>query len=225
VPFAQIVRPLDEEKFIRIPFHEPDAVPTLFGHSLSDLGLDVATGPVVDFRLRDHWLTNPIGDFVPLLYAHHFSKNEFQWPREHRKPNALVFNSTTSKWLMPRGWYALTKRFSSKEERRRVVAYVVDPDRLPGSLYGFENHLNVIHSQKQGLGEALARGIALFLNSTLVDKHFRTFSGHTQVNATDLRAMRFPDMETLLHFGDWAKRMNAVTQDQIDQFVESHNGS
>jgi hypothetical protein len=125
---------------------------------------------------------------------------------------------------MPRGWYTLTKRFSSKEERRRVVAYVVDPERLPGSLYGFENHLNVIHSRKQGLGETLARGIALFLNSTVIDAHFRTFSGHTQVNATDLRAMRFPSMEKLLCFGEWAKEMNALTQEQIDQFIESQNG-
>ena len=32
----------------------------------------------------------------------------------------------------------------------------------------------------------------MWLNSSLVDEFFRTFSGHTHVNATDLRTMRFP---------------------------------
>ncbi len=44
---------------------------------------------------------------------------------------------------MPRGTYVLVKRFSSKEEARRVVATVCDPEAVPGDKVGFENHLNV----------------------------------------------------------------------------------
>ena len=223
LPFDQIVKPSDPERFIYIPSSSTSAGSKLFKHKLSELGLDVATGPVVDFRLRDHWLAAPTKKSVPLIYSHHF-RGGFGWPRDHRKPNALALNDQTRKWLMPRGWYAVTKRFSSKEEKRRIVAYVVDPGDLPGELYGFENHLNVIHKSKKGLTEELARGITVFLNSTIVDQHFRSFSGHTQVNATDLRSMRFPAIADLIRFGEWAKAQDSLCHKAIDEFIEAQDG-
>lgn len=221
LPFEEIVKPSDPEQFIHIPTEIREAPSHLFNYTLAELGLGVATGPVVDFRLRDHCLSQPANGAVPLLYAHHFRRGAFEWPKDHRKPNAIAVNDVTLKWLMPRGWYALTKRFSSKEERRRIVSFVVDPDKLPFDQYGFENHLNVVHSGKRGLTEDLARGIALFLNSTVVDMHFRTFSGHTQVNATDLRSMRFPSRTVLEHFGRWSKANPSADQEQIDRIVEN----
>jgi hypothetical protein len=99
----------------------------------------------------------------------------------------------------------VVRRFSSKEEKRRIVATVVRPESFPGATrLGFENHLNVFHVNRQGLPEALARGLAVFLNSSAVDAEFRRFSGHTQVNATDLRRMKYPDREALLELGRWA---------------------
>lgn len=47
----------------------------------------------------------------------------------------------------------------------------------------------------------LARGLAAFLNGTLVDAYFRQFNGHTQVNATDLRSMSYPTLEQLRRLG------------------------
>lgn len=223
LPFGEIVKPSDPERFIHIPVSAKTVGSKLFRYSLAELGLDVATGPVVDFRLKDHWLATPNAESVPLIYAHHF-RSHFQWPREHRKPNALSLNDETRKWLMPSGWYAVTKRFSSKEEKRRIVAYVVDPRKLPGQLYGFENHLNVVHRAKKGLTEEVARGIAVFLNSTIVDQHFRTFSGHTQVNATDLRSMKFPSIAKLVRFGEWAKSEDLLSQEAIDEFIEAQDG-
>jgi tRNA1(Val) A37 N6-methylase TrmN6 len=222
MPFEQIVKPNDSEQFIHIPTYEING--GIGCVTLAELGLGVATGPVVDFRLRKHSLAVPQPGSVPLLYAHHFSGGELQWPREHKKPNALLLNEDTKKWLMPSGWYTVTKRFSAKEERRRIVAYVVDPGKLPYDLYGFENHINVIHANKAGIDEDLARGLALFLNSTPVDQYFRNFSGHTQVNATDLRSMRFPRRGTLMQFGKWAAMRRAIAQSEIDAFIEKFDG-
>lgn len=224
VPFAEIVKPIDEQRFIHIPTSGANVSHKLFSHTLHELGLDVATGPVVDFRLKEHCSPALTSKSVPLLYAHHFTGGDLHWPREHKKPNAIAVNEKTSKWLMPAGWYAVTKRFSAKEERRRVVAYVVDAGKLPFEFYGFENHLNVIHAGKQGLRPELARGLALFLNSTLVDEHFRTFSGHTQVNATDLRSMYFPSKSLLTQFGKWAEKQGKLSQAQIDRFIETCHG-
>ena len=61
------------------------------------------------------------------------------------------------KWLYPSGHYVVVRRLSSKEEKRRVVAYHVQPEDFPGQPYlGFENHLNVFHRRKQGLSPELA---------------------------------------------------------------------
>src|SRR5207247_2066266 len=94
--------------------------------------------------------------------------------------------------------YVLTKRFSAKEEKRRIVAAVHDAKRVPGPNVGFENHLNYFHKNGKGLDITLAKGLAAFLNWTLVDSYFRQFNGHTQVNATDLRSLKYPTLNQLL---------------------------
>lgn len=223
VSFAEIVKPGDPERFIHIPTEPVVGFGLLFSHTLEDLELEVSTGPVVDFRLKDHWLSEPKGRCVPLLYTHHFRSGQFIWPMEHKKPNALRLNEDTRKWLMPRGCYVLTKRFSAKEERRRLVAYVIESSQLEYEHFGFENHLNVFHRHKQGLPADLAHGLALFLNSTVVDRYFRNFSGHTQVNATDLRTMRYPSREMLIRFGKWARAQHSLSQNEIDRYIENEN--
>jgi adenine-specific DNA-methyltransferase len=103
--------------------------------------------------------------------------------------------------MVDAGYYVLTKRFSSKEERRRVVAAIYDPRRIASPLVGFENHLNYFHAGGRGLSEPMAKGLAFYLNSSLFDRHFRLFSGHTQVNATDLKKMTYPSCEQLMRLG------------------------
>jgi hypothetical protein len=84
---------------------------------------------------------------------------------------------------------------------------------------GFENHLNLFHENKRGLPEELAHGLAAYLNSTFVDENFRRFSGHTQVNATDLKLMRYPSRDVLIEFGNWAMQHKELTQTMIDDKI------
>jgi adenine-specific DNA-methyltransferase len=55
----------------------------------------------------------------------------------------------------------------------------------------------------------------------VVDQYFRRFSGHTQVNATDLRALAYPDRKTLQAMGAELKALD-LTQDEIDELVGKH---
>lgn len=217
---SEIVQPGDSERFIRIPTEEGHAdVPTCCTHSLKETGLEVRTGPVVGFRVKEFWQHEPQEDSVPLLYPHHFVSGELVWPKQHKKkPNALTLSPKVSKDLMPRGHYVLVKRFSTKEEKRRIVAYHVDDCALDSPYIGFENYWNVFHVGKKGLDEQTARGLAIFLNSTVLDTHFRSFSGHTQVNATDLRSIKYPSREALKSLGNKA-RSAILDQDAIDQLI------
>src|SRR5579883_3060847 len=91
------------------------------------------------------------------------------------------------------------------------------PD-FPGTSIAFENHLNYFHCNGKGLEPALARGLAAYLNSTLVDAFFRLFNGHTQVNATDLRNIKYPTLSQLRSLGE---RIGAQFpgQSELDEFV------
>lgn len=220
-PFDRILFPDDIERFIHVPTSpEQSAIEqsSAIRCTLADLGLKVSTGPVVDFRLRAYLRDMPGPDAVPLLYPGHFSSSGTTWPiKGLKKPNAIERNADTEKWLYPNGFYCVVRRFSSKEEKRRIVASVVEPGAFGEvPLLGFENHLNLFHEKKGGLPERLARGLAVFLNTTAVDEHFRRFNGHTQVNATDLKLMKYPSRDALIQLGEWAMRQGMLTQDQID---------
>jgi adenine-specific DNA-methyltransferase len=224
-PFDQIVLPDDPERFIHVltsPERGALAQSIAVRYSLDDLGIAVSTGPVVDFRVQQHLRAMPEPGTAPLLYPAHFSGVTPAWPVAGKKPNAIQRNADTDKWLYPAGFYCVVRRFSSKEERRRVVASVVDPALFgEARMLGFENHLNVFHDDKRGLPEALARGLAVYLNTTAVDEQFRRFNGHTQVNATDLRTIKYPSREMLVELGNWARRQVHLTQALIDDKLES----
>lgn len=225
-PFCEIVHPRDAEKFIHIPSAASHATAkvTMNGlrTSLASLGVTVSTGRVVDFRLKDALRKQPERDTVPLVYPCHFNGGTVHWPKlEARKPNAILDNNETRPWLVPSGVYLLTKRFTSKEERRRLVACLYDPDMVNAKWVGFENHLNYFHVNGHGLERSLAVGLYAFLNSTVVDQYFRRFSGHTQVNATDLRTLAYPDRDTLEAMGREMSSLD-LSQDEIDQLVTKH---
>jgi len=99
------------------------------------------------------------------------------------------------------------------------VAYHLTYEALNAAHIGFENHWNVFHIGKHGMDKDIAKGLATFLNSTVLDEHFRVFSGHTQVNATDLRNMRYPSREQLRKLGQRAKDQ-PNDQASIDQLLE-----
>jgi adenine-specific DNA-methyltransferase len=187
--------------------------------TLVELGLTVSTGRVVDFRARRFLRTSPGPGTVPLVYPETFCRARIVWPRSpSRKPQAIARRSETECLLVDAGHYVLVKRFSAKEEPRRIVAAVYDPAVAAGERVGFENHLNYFHRAGVGLPPSVASGLAAFLNSTLVDAYFRQESGHTQVNASDLRRLRYPSIGQLEGLG---RRMDDVAQEQceIDRLV------
>lgn len=219
VPYNDVVFPDDSNRFIRLATNAEDtAIADLVLSqpcSLVDLGIQVSTGRVVDFRSRHALSDSEVPDAVPLIYPGNLRDGSVLWPRTIRKPQWFQPSGDKDQgMLLPEGWYSIVKRFSAKEERRRIVASVWSPVEHPGEV-AFENHLNVFHTKGHGMDEDIAKGLAVWLNSSVIDKFFRTFSGHTQVNATDLRTLRFPTLETLRDLG----QSTAVSQSDVDSLV------
>ncbi|MEU6056776.1 Eco57I restriction-modification methylase domain-containing protein [Streptomyces sp. NPDC047097] len=227
VHYEEMVYPDDSEYFIHISTDEEDtqlaAMHEQLSSTLTEVGCQISTGRVVDFRSKDHLRPDPVEGSVPLIYPLHMRNGGIVWPAERaKKNNAIMLNSETEKMTFPSGFYVVVKRLSSKEERRRVVASVYDPDETSHDRIGFENHVNVFHSGGEGVARGVARGLCLWLNSTLVDRLIRRFSGHTQVNATDLRNLRYPSKYQLDAMGrDWPQGA-LPEQDKVDDLVERH---
>lgn len=231
VPYDEIIQPGDQDQYLRIPTDDGDtavaetmkALPATIG----DLEVKVSTGRVVDFRARKYLRQRPSSDTVPLIYPGHLRNHTVVWPATNgsRKPNAIQRASGTHKLFLPNETYVLVKRFSSKEERRRVAAAVMTPVDIPGEEVGIENHLNVYHNEGRGLHQGLARGLAAYLNSNFVDRYVRQFNGHTQINATDLRHLRYPSREQLCALGDLLQKGWPQSQEELDQVVAPFLGA
>ena len=222
--FSELVRPSNAERFIHIPVTGDTTeigLPAFAQCSLADLGIGVSTGPVVDFRMKEHLRKEREAGAAPLLYPAHFVDYGTSWPKpDFKKHNAIAVNADTQRWLFPSGHYAVVRRFSAKEEKRRVRANVLTPSDTEGAeLIGLENHLNVFHSKKNSLSPDLAYGLVAYLNSTAVDTYFRCFNGHTQVNATDLKQLSYPDLATLEELGRWFRACSTCSQEIIDKKV------
>ena len=213
VPMDEVVRPGDPHAFIRLAISDDDADLTVrvqaLPCTLADLGIQVSTGRVVDFRAKNQLRKDRGEGTAPLIYPAHMKDGVVVWPiAGFRKHNAIAVDDYTRPQLVPAGRYVLTKRFSAKEERRRIVASVYEAPEPAG----LENHLNYFHKDGAGLPAEIALGLAAYLNSTAVDDYFRLFSGHTQVNATDLRNLHYPTQGQLEKLG----RLAPAGQDAID---------
>jgi len=222
VPFEAIVSANDVQKFIHIAANDRDQriinKLSCFNASLDKLKVQVSTGPVVGFRLKDDLRKNIETGSVPLIYPIHLN-GTVQWPKDTKKPNAITLTPQSKKWLWANnGNFIIVKRFSSKEEKRRIIATFYDGG-LPFEKIGFDNKLNIFHSNKEGIDREVALGLFVYLNSTLLDKYYRLFGGHTQINATDLKTIRYPSIESLKRLGRNLENIE-LSQTKIDEILE-----
>lgn len=226
----EVVFPGDKEQFVHLVVDDRGARALRWvarmPSALADLGVAVSTGPVVAFRTQEALRAEPTADSVPLLYPAHLSKGTISWPLPNgRKPNAIQLTPSTKRLLVPAETYVLIRRFSSKEEPRRLVAGLCEGWQLGSDWLGIENHLNFLHADGSGLPPELARGLTIYLSTTTVDTYFRLFSGHTQVNAGDLRSLRYPDRCALLLMGKEWPEGGEVSVEVADRIVEDVLGA
>ena len=171
-------------------------------NTLHSLGLDISTGPVVPFRAKQLLAQAPEPSTVPLLWMHHVHPMRVEWPSiSIDKPQWIKDTTRARKLLVADETYVLLRRFSTKEENRRLVAAPLIQNCLNTQMLGLENHLNYIRGVSSALDENLAYGLAALLNSVFLDRYFRLSNGNTQVSATELRIMPLPAEKQIRSIG------------------------
>ncbi len=208
VSASSIIDDRNEEAFIRIPSSRADVsileIIDGWPSTLRDLGLEISTGPVVPFRATRHLLHkfSEDGSSAPLIWMHNMQGMRLDWPGDNgKKPVAVQISVGSRPLLVPNKNYVLLRRFSSKEQKRRLHAAVLFESDLPTELVGLENHVNYIHRPGGTVSVNEACGLAAILNTGIVDKYFRSINGNTQVNATEIRSMPFPGMQEVERIG------------------------
>ena len=140
------------------------------------------------------------------------------WPVATRKAQYLRDCEDSAHIVLPSKNYVLIRRFSPKEQKRRLMVAPVLSDDLAFERIGLENHLNYVHKPKGELSTDEVFGLSALLSSRIVDAWFRSTNGNTQVSATELRAMPLPPVEAIRAIGREAQRVH--TLEEIDEVVE-----
>ncbi len=218
----------------RLPINDEEngVLDTVDGWSgnLHKYGWEISTGPVVPFRARSLILEDrgDSEDAMPLLWMQHVHPMEVKWPlygnnNDKEKQQHIMDNPISRKrrLLVKNTNLVLLRRFSAKEEVRRLIAAPLLENQLPHRIIGIENHLNYIYRLQGKLTKEEAIGLASLLNSSLLDRYFRISNGNTQVSATELRAMPLPPLKTLSELGSRIKeRCGVPTLEEIDALVK-----
>ena len=90
---------------------------------------------------------------------------------------------------------------------------------MPHRRLALENHINYVYHANRELTQDDIFGIAALFNSAFFDRLFRTISGNTQVNATEIRVVKFPDLERLAAIGKRARRCRALSPETVEHIV------
>lgn len=166
--------------------------------TLPSLGLKMKTGLTVDFRNRDNLRHLPEDKAVPLFYSQHIQNGEIVFP-VGRVSEYILTNRTGL--LQRNSNYLFVKRFTAKEEKRRLQCGVYLSRMFP--QYGqisTQNKINFIAGSYE-LSECVVYGLYVILNSTAYDRYYRILNGSTQVNSTEVNSMPMPPIETIEEMG------------------------
>ena len=223
VPLTAALDLKTNDKVLRLPQCTEDeqvlALVDSWPNRLVDLEMNISTGPVVAFRAADHIeeREQDSSSHVPLLWMNHVQEMQVTWPLNGRKPE-YISRLGAAKLLVPNGNYVLLRRFSSKEQPKRLTAAPYIASDMANSALGIENHLNYVHRPNGALSENEVWGLAALYNSHLLDTYFRCVNGNTQVSATELRAMPLPRHDVIVTLG---KRVKQATNpsENLDQMV------
>jgi adenine-specific DNA-methyltransferase len=225
LPSSKILDDSSGDMVLRIPATSDEAaimdVVESWPDRFAELGLRISTGPVVLFRVEAYLLAKPNGkETAPLIGPHNVKPFETIWPLEKRgKPMAFRVCPESVKHLVPTRNYVLLRRFSAKEERRRLTASWFLHAENAGAYVALENHLNYVYHAARELTVDEVYGLTALFNSALLDGYFRIISGNTQVNATEIRAIKCPSLELVGEIGRRLKTLDDYQPAKIEGMV------
>ena len=193
---------------------------SVFHNTLPSLDMKMKTGLTVDFREREHLMDEPANDNVPMFFAQHLKDGRITFPiGKHGE----YIDTRKSGLLQDNINYLFVKRFTSKEESRRLQSSIYLQDDFPTyKQISTQNKLNFITRNKKSLTKQMVYGLYCLFNSTLYDKYYRILNGSTQVNSTEVNTMPMPTLDGIVYLGQRLMVSNDLTEKTCDGILEEY---
>lgn len=233
LPLSLVLHKINDDLIVRLPSCKEDldviSLVESWKGNLHQYGWEISTGPVVPFR-AEHLIHNEADSkesSVPLLWMQNVQLMNVVWPRldinnGKNKPQFIVKNKESIKrrLLVQDTNTVLLRRFSAKEDKRRLTAAPLFEGQLKSKFLGIENHINYIYNPYGHLNKFQALGLCALLNSSLLDKYFRISNGNTQVSATEIRSMPLPTVQQIEKIGKQICESDHVfSHEEVDALI------
>jgi len=225
-PYEHVIHTIQDDTFIRIMSdakeREASRVIDSFDQTFLNEGYRISTGPVVSFRLKEHLRFKEEKGAVPLITIHDVQPFKIVPHKKTNKPSFFAVDAASKSWVTPMKNYVLLRRFTAKEEKRRLTAAVFLSKNVEYERVAFENHLNYVYKANGTLTEDEVYGLAALFNSKIYDDYFRAISGNTQVNAHEIKHIKLPPNEVILRIGKTVKTLATQDIQKIENAVREN---
>lgn len=177
--------------------------------TLLTIGLRMKTGLVVDFRNRESLRETCVDGAIPLFYAQNLVEGRIEFPVDREIQYVVPIKDG---FKQSNKNYLIVKRFTSKEERRRIQCGIYLSSWFPQyEFVSTHNKVNFVTGVDRDLTDKGVHGLYVLFNSTLYDDYYRILNGSTQVNSTEVNTIPVPKFEVIEELGE--KLMNQKNND------------
>ncbi|MCD8301698.1 MAG: Eco57I restriction-modification methylase domain-containing protein [Prevotellaceae bacterium] len=166
-----------------------------FHKTLPEMNMRMQTGIIVDFRNKEVLRDELEDGAYPLLYSQHIKDGRVIWPLGK---SGEVIKTSRKGFLQENSDFLLVKRFTSKEEKRRLQCGIYLKKEYSKFIYiSTQNKINFIKCDSP----CMTYGLYVLLNSSLYDNYYRILNGSTQVNSTEINQMPIPEKQVIEAMG------------------------
>lgn len=228
-PLHKLVNLDTAEKIIHLPTNDKDETVLLlvneWNNTLADYDIHISTGKVVAFRSLQYIQEIYSSETVlsPLFWLHNVGKMVLEWPIEVSGKGQYILDQLDSQnILIPNRNYIFLRRFSTKDDKSRLIAAPYFCNHTTAKNIGVENKVNYIYRKQGHLDRSEVAGLCGLLNSALFDTYFQIFNGNVNVSATELREMKLPKLDEIKTIGNKIILSNDYSMDNVNSIVNEY---
>lgn len=223
--YDTIVRGVNKYVFLPTTSEQVDLLRKIdtFKNTLPQLGLKLKTGLTVDFKNKKRLRKRKTDGTVPLVFSSNFYEGRIVFPNLKEEYQYVV---ATDGMKQENKDYLFLKRFTSKEESRRLQPAIYLKEDIVTEEISTDNKLNFIERlDKKSIDRDIIYGLYVIFSSSFYDEYYRILNGSTQVNATEINDLPMPDEEDIKKLGRQFKKYKNYSQYIGDKLIENLIGS